>query len=243
MPSPPCVPRPSGSAAPPPRRLWVLAGRGLHRCLGWGPCAQRCAPPPRPRGVRGCCGDPTGMRLGTDRPLPSASHEPAPAVPLLGWLGSGALAAAHGTEELGGGLAGAGRWAGVTAGAVPGGGGGSLGGLTSACPRVQAEEDVEEPQRHYPKHPGGDGLPGAHHLQEHPPPGARLDQAHHHRQTCPRRPGEPCAAAAAARGHLVASARPCPTLCSAPRSTKPPTSWWASLGRSRWSSRRRTVAG
>lgn len=63
--------------------------------------------------------------------------------------------------------------------------GGSLGSLTSAHPRVQAEEDVEEPQWHHPKHPGGDSLPRAHHLQEHPPPGAWLDQAHHHWQACP----------------------------------------------------------
>lgn len=34
-----------------------------------------------------------------------------------------------------------------------------------------------------------------------------------------------------------------PQLCPAPCSTKPPTSWWASRGRSRWSSRQRMAAG
>lgn len=47
----------------------------------------------------------------------------------------------------------------------------------------------------------------------------------------------------AARGCLAAPAGPCVMLCHAPCSTKPLTLWWASPGRSRWSSRRRTAAG
>lgn len=54
---------------------------------------------------------------------------------------------------------------------------------------VQAQADVAFAQRHHPQHPGRHGVQGGHHLQEHPPPGARLDQAHHHRQARPWRSG------------------------------------------------------
>lgn len=66
------------------------------------------------------------------------------------------------------------------------GAGGEFRGPICMPHRVQAEENVEEPQWHHPKHPGRDGVPGAHHLQEHSSSGARLDQAHHHRPPCPR---------------------------------------------------------
>lgn len=58
--------------------------------------------------------------------------------------------------------------------------------------RVQAEEDVEESQRHHQEHPGRHGLPRANHLQEHSQAGSRLDAAHHHRQARVWRSGEAC---------------------------------------------------
>ncbi len=51
--------------------------------------------------------------------------------------------------------------------------------------RVQAEEDVAEPERNHPKHSGRDGFPGANHLQDNPTIGPRLDPVHRHRQTRP----------------------------------------------------------
>ena len=49
--------------------------------------------------------------------------------------------------------------------------------------RVQSEEDVEEPKRNHPEHPGWHCVPRANHLQEHPPSGSWLDTTNHHRQT------------------------------------------------------------
>ena len=53
---------------------------------------------------------------------------------------------------------------------------------------VRPEEDVEVAERHHPQHPRRRRLPRADHLLEHPPPGARLDQADRHRPSRPRRP-------------------------------------------------------
>lgn len=50
------------------------------------------------------------------------------------------------------------------------------------CFRVQAEEDVEEPQRHHQEHPGRHSLPWANHLQEHSQARSRLDAANYHRK-------------------------------------------------------------
>ena len=50
--------------------------------------------------------------------------------------------------------------------------------------RVQAAPDVEEPERHHPRHPGRHCLPYPdHHLID--PPGREvLEEAHHHRPSC-----------------------------------------------------------
>ena len=53
---------------------------------------------------------------------------------------------------------------------------------------VRPQEDVALAQRHHPQHPRRRRLPRADHLLEHPPAGARLDQADHHRPSRPRRP-------------------------------------------------------
>lgn len=54
---------------------------------------------------------------------------------------------------------------------------------------IQPQADVAIAQRHHQEHPGRHRVPGGYHLQERPPSGAGLDQAHHHRQARPRRPG------------------------------------------------------
>ncbi len=53
--------------------------------------------------------------------------------------------------------------------------------------RVQAEEDVAQPERHDPQHPRRHDLPRADHLQERAAPGAALVPADRHRPPCLRR--------------------------------------------------------